>query len=96
MKRYQKGDKAKPGFYLDARHVDFIQVDGGSKVIPESAPGSYVKIHGVPAAIIMGLLGLGMVLFLPFAAIVGLAAYLGKPFRRRKAPEVPGPAGKQS
>ena len=86
MKRYQKGDKAKPGFYIDVRRLDFIQVPGDSPVIPLTATGSYVKVQGILAAILMAIYGLGMVLFLPFAAIVGLIAVIGKPFRRSKTP----------
>jgi hypothetical protein len=85
MRRYKKGDKAKPGFYIDG--ADLIQVDS-TRVIPDTAEGSYIKVQGILATIIMAVLGLGMVLFLPFAALVGLAAYLGKPFRRKKAQAV--------
>ena len=95
MKRYVTGEKAKPGFYLDIRHLDFIQVTGDKRVIPESAGKSYIKIQGILAAIIMAIVGLGMVLFLPFAAIVGLVALIGKPFRRTKGPVISRPAEKQ-
>jgi len=86
MKRYRRGDKAKPGFYIDVRRADFIQVTGDSPVIPSGATGSYIKVQGILAAILMAVYGLGMVLFLPFAAIVGLTAFLRKPFRRSKTP----------
>jgi hypothetical protein len=84
MKRYYKGEKVNPGFFLDLKRVDFIQVDGSSRTIPETAQGSYVRVHGIIAAIIMFILGLGMVLFLPFAAIVGMVAIVGNLLRGRR------------
>jgi|PlaIllAssembly_1097288.scaffolds.fasta_scaffold2211820_1 hypothetical protein len=84
MKRYTKGDKVKPGFFLDLRRADFIQVDGSSTAIPENANGSYFRVHGIIAAILMALFGLGIVLFLPFAAIVGMIAIVINLIRGRR------------
>ena len=83
MKRYKRGDKVKPGFFLDLRRGEFIQVDNSSRSIPEHLQGSYVRVHGILAAIIMAILGLGMVLFVPFAAIAGMVAIVGNLFRGR-------------
>jgi hypothetical protein len=93
MKRFTKGEAAKPGFYLDIRHLDFIQVTGDSLKIPEAGEGSYIKVHGIIAAIIMAIMGLFIVLFLPFAAIVGLVAILTG--GRRRASLQPKPTHKQ-
>jgi hypothetical protein len=84
MKKYTRGDKVKPGFFLDLKRADFIQVDGSSAAIPENAYGSYIRVHGIIAAIIMFILGLGMVLFLPFAAIVGMVAVFINLLRGRR------------
>ena len=87
MKRYRRGEAAKPGFYLDLRRAEFIQVTRDANHLSDNLKGNYVHVPSILAAIIMAILGFGMVIFLPFAAIVGLIAFIGSLFRRRPARE---------
>ena len=97
MNKYQRGDKVKPGFYLDIRRGEFIQIDRTSNIIPENAMGRYVHIQGILAAIIIAILGLVLILFLPLAAIVGIIVLAIGLFRRRpKARPVSKPEEKQT
>jgi len=76
MKRYFGGNNATEGVYLNLKTGEFVIPDTDSEILPGSSVDRYIKVpRGLP--IIAGpIFGLGFVIFLPLAGIVGLCSFL--------------------
>jgi hypothetical protein len=77
MKRYQKGDKVRPGFYLNLKTGEYVHLDKWYPVLPEKMDGDYIRIPAALVAVTVPLAGLAYVIYVPLAAFVGLLAFTG-------------------
>lgn len=81
MKKYQKGDRLKVGFYMNLSKGELVQVDSIDSLLPLSTEDKFVKIPSVLAILGAPVIGLAYVIFLPLTGICAIFVFLGMRLR---------------
>ncbi len=76
MIRYQKGDKAKKGYYLNLANGELIEMKFDGR-IPANIEGKLIRFPSLLAVLAAPFVGFAYVIFLPFTGIVAFFALLG-------------------
>lgn len=81
MLRYQKGDKARRGYYLNLSNGELIHLEKDG-AIPATAEGRFIRFPSLLAVIAAPFVGLAYVVFLPLTGIIAMFAYIGLKFKQ--------------
>ncbi len=76
MKRYYGGEPVQEGVYLNLSTLEFALVQDKAPVLPGSRNRRYVRAPALLTVVAGPVAGLALVLFVPFAGLVGMAAFV--------------------
>ena len=78
MARYQGGERAKAGFYLDVNSWAVTTLSGQGGVLPGGADAQFVRVPTIGLLVFAPLMGAAYAIFLPFIGIALVAQYATK------------------
>ena len=76
MKRYHGKETVRKGVYLNLSNWELIQLYGDTLVLPGNSDVRYIKVAALLAVLGGPFIGLGFILFLPFAGIIGILSFV--------------------